>query len=273
MSYTTRELSIESGAPVELYKFTIGVDRVYRFTQSEFPVVYLGETYYPGIKDRSNPVMSPEIEQSKLTVIVDRNFVIAELFQENAPRATVWVTIYRKHEGDDDSQVISYWQGRIEGIKIDGEDSAELTMGTLESGLRRNIFTPSYQSTCRFFLYDGRCPVPDSAFKIDALITATNGLELVSADFDLYPDGYFKLGVIETDNFDSRFIVDHIGDTVTLIAPFESPVTGLTVSALAGCDQVRSTCRTKFGAYTNDGRDFGGCDLVPDDNLFEKGLR
>lgn len=273
MSLIEKELSEDSGAPIEFYKFAIGTDRVYRYTQSEEPVTYLSEIYLPGIKDRSNPVMSPEIEQAKLTVTVDRDFVIANLFKVNAPRKTIWVTIYRKHFGESDADVISYWQGRVEGIKISSDDLAELTLGTLESGLRRKIFTPTYQPTCRFFLYDGRCPVPDTAFKVDALISSSTGLTLISSDFDVFPDGYFKLGTIENENLDSRFIVDHVGDTVTIISPFEENQSGNTLFAYAGCDNLRATCRNKFGAYTNNGRDFGGCDLVPDDNLFEKGLR
>jgi hypothetical protein len=144
----------------------------------------------------------------------------------------------------------------------------------LESMLNREGLRPSYQPTCRFFLYDGRCPVPASAFRVDAEILSTVGDHISAPEFAAKPDGWFTLGFVDDASGDSRFIIGHTGSELVLIAPFETPPTGAVVSAFAGCDQLHATCAdaTKFGPFTHDGRDFGGHDLVPIENPYEKGV-
>lgn len=270
MSYAEREESVDNGALVEFVRFAIGVDRVYRYTSALTVQTHAGEEYEPIFLDRSSPAMSPEIEQNKLTIKMPRDVAIADLFKKNAPSRTVWIAYYRRHEGD--VVPISYWQGRVSAVQWVG-DMAELTCDSLESMLRRQGLRPMYQPTCRHFLYDGRCPVPEAAFKTSALVQSVNGDTLVSPAFASKPNGWFTLGFVDTASFDSRFIIGHAGDTVTLIAPFEASPLGQTVDAFAGCDQLHLTCRDKFGEFTDGGRDFGGSDLVPITNVFEKGLR
>ncbi len=158
MSYIEREESVDSGAPVEFVRFAIGVDRVYRYTSALTVQTHAGEDYEPIFLDRSSPAMSPEIEQNKLTIKMPRDVAIADLFKKNAPSRTVWIAYYRRHEGD--VVPISFWQGRVSAVQWVG-DMAELTCDSLEAMLRRQGLRPMYQPTCRHFLYDGRCPVPE----------------------------------------------------------------------------------------------------------------
>lgn len=270
MSYTGKESSIRSGEPVEYIRFTLGTE-VYRFTTSPVEETLFAEKYNAVGIERSAPSISPEISQNQITFTLPRNENLPAFFTKNAPRQTVFVIIYRKHRGEADNQAISYWQGAIEGIAFKGEN-AEITCTGLEYVLKKKGLRYRYSPRCRFFFADGRCPVPQAAVTTEAIIISANGAQLTAQEFAEKPNGWFQYGEIITPELESKFIVDHTGDTITLIAPFAYSPVGKLTKTLAGCDYTPETCEGKFGEWTEGGRDCGCFDTVPVDNVFEKGL-
>jgi len=245
---------------------------VYRYTTSPIEEELFFELYSPLDYQRDAPELSPELSQNQLTITMPRNIDFPSIFQKAAPRQQIFIIIYRKHRGASDSDAISYWQGGIDGISFKG-DIASIICSSLETLLKRGGLRYRFFAKCRFYLADGRCPVPATAITTETVITSASGSQVSSPDFDALPDGYFKFGELTTPELESRFIVDHVGDTLTLIAPFpESPVNKL-CKALAGCDYTPETCDSKFGAWTDDGRDCGCFDSIPVDNLFQTGIR
>jgi len=269
-SYAEKESSIRAGEPIEFVRFTLG-EETFRYTTSPQNETLFGEVYENIQIQRTAPSLSPEIAQNKITFTMPRNVVLPAFFLRAAPRQQVFCVIYRKHRGESDLQAISYWQGGLEGITYKGEE-AEISCGGLESILQRGGLRYRYQPNCRFFFCDGRCPVPASAVTTEAIIISAAGAQVQAAEFANFPNGYFKFGEITTPELESRFIVEHIGDTLTLIAPFPETPVGKLTKTLAGCDYTSATCKDKYGAFTDNGRDFGGFDTIPVKNLFEKGL-
>ena len=270
MSYTEKETSIRSGEPVEYVRFTLG-NEIYRYTTSPIEETLFSEKYEPVQIKRSAPSLSPEIEQNKITFTMPRNVLLPAFFLRAAPRQTVFCVIYRKHRGEADNQAISYWQGGVEGISYKGEEAEVLCHG-LERILKRKGLRYRYSPRCRFFFCDGRCPVPATAVTTEAVITAANLAQVSAPEFAEMPNGYFQFGELITPELESRFIVDHVGDTLTLIAPFPETPLGKITKALAGCDYTPEMCENKYGEWTDNGRDCGCFDTVPVQNVFEKGL-
>jgi hypothetical protein len=74
---------------------------------------------------------------------------------------------------------------------------------------------------------------------------------VVSNGFALRPDQWYQGGRLESATGETRFVVDHQGDTVTLISPLPGVSSLDDVWAYWGCDHLEATCRDKFGNLTN----------------------
>jgi hypothetical protein len=270
MSYDNLEKSDFAGKPVEFIKFALGADKVFRYTNQDEIINHLGEDYTPATFERSSPAQSPEIEQNKLKITFQPDSPIIQLFKKTPPLRPVFAILYRKHEGDAD--VLAYWQGRVEGVSF-GEVESEITLGSMESTLRRKGLRMCFSPTCRAYLYDGIvCPVPMEPFQTECVITGETGSIISAGEFGAFPDDWFPLGFVEAANGDCRLILEQNADELTLIAPFEDSVLGSVVKAYAGCDLSSEMCESKFGEYTDEGRAWGGFGLVPIKNPFESGV-
>ncbi len=272
MSYSNNEESAFSGDPVEFVKFVLGADKIFRYTNFDEEIVYLGETYLPQTFERSSPSQSPEIEQNKLKISFQPDAPIIQLFKKTPPLRPVFAVFYRRHEGD--AETLAYWQGKVEGVSF-GDENCEITCGSIESTLKRKGLRQCFSPQCRAFLYDGIvCPVPPEPFQTECVITAQSGSTISAGEFAAFPDDWFPLGFVEAPNGDCRMILEQHGDTLTLIAAFEDSVLGAVVKAFAGCDLSQEMCGdpNKFGEYTEDGRDWGGFGLIPIQNPFESGV-
>jgi hypothetical protein len=86
-------------------------------------------------------------------------------------------------------------------------------------------------------------------------------------------DGWYKGGTVQASNGDFRFIVEHIGDVLTLDNPFpaETVADADTVDIFPGDDRRFSTCVNKFGDETGDGAAFGGNPIMPNVNPHQYG--
>lgn len=269
MPYATQEESEDSGNPIEFLKAAIGLDRQFLYTSSRSDLTVGLDVYKSIYLDRDQPSMAPQIQDNKITIRLPRDCDLALLFLTSAPSETVWIAYYRKHE--DDSEIISYFQGRIAGIEWQ-EDTAIFTVTTLESMLKRMGLRVLCGPTCRFFLADGDCPVPESAITINATPSSVSGTTIVSSDFASKPDNWFQFGSIRSPLGEERFVLSHIGNTIELMFPFEVSPSGMLCTIMAGCDYLPQTCHDKFGTWTDDGADHGAFNLIPIPNVFSSGL-
>lgn len=270
MSFNAREIATRDGQPLELVRFSVGIDYIFTYTNAVEQITYAGDDYLPRFFIRSAITQSNEVEQSKLTVTVDRTSPIVALFAANQIVRRIDVQLWRFHK--DDAEVVSYWKGSVGAVNR-SLVTADVVCESPEILLERASLRQFFQPTCRFFLADGRCPVPQSSIKVDGTISGVNTTAntITSAAFATKPDQYFKWGWVQYGN-DIRLVVNHVGNTITLLSNFfSSPISQL-VSAYGGCDNLPATCNTKFGTYTNNGQDFGGF-YVSIENYFEKGIR
>jgi uncharacterized phage protein (TIGR02218 family) len=275
MSFDAFEISTRSGKPIFLMRFVAGT-QVYNYTTDQEPHTYLSETYdpMPGLLP-SGTGQSQEVNAQRVTLTASKDWIIPRLFVAFVPSQQMFLTVFKFHR-DDPASVYVYWQGFVRSAKFDERvakiDCDPITVLLDRLGLRR-----TFQGLCNHMLYDGFCPVPPSAFKVDGVLGSKGTFTITAPEWASQPNGWFTAGFIErtllTGVTDMRFITGHTTDTLTLLSPFPDDLAvGEILHAYAGCDHIFSTCAGKFGAYTDTGGAYGGFDRVPKKNLFKTGV-
>ena len=278
MSFDALETSSRQGKPVFLYRFVSGTE-IYTYTSDSIPHTYLDEVYAPleGL-DMSGTGQSQEVNAQRITITATKEWIIPRLYVAFVPALQMFLTVFKFHR-DDPADVNTYWQGFVRSAKFNPDDGNAnvmcdpITVMFDRLGLRR-----TYSALCGHVLYDGFCPVPASAFRVDGtLLSAPSGFTIQASAWAGQPDGWFKVGFVErvllSGVIDMRFITGHTGSTLTLLSPFPDDVAGgEVIRAYAGCDHLFSTCAGKFGAYTDTGGACGCFHRVPKKNIFKTGV-
>jgi len=244
MSYENQEVSRFSGEPVECYRFTIGGDSWF-YTSADREIVLPMGTFTPEIIQRGEQDLSQEDTAGSIEIRVARTNPVAALYIPFVPTSAPYISVYRAHRAYEE-EAVTIFVGRITSVKFQGSE-AILTCSPISQSIDRRFPSLTYQTQCNWTLYSPPCGVDKNAYKDEILISEIDGNDLISGDFSLREDGWFTAGWIKRSNGDVRFIVDHVGDRVTLMNPFVEIESLETVGAYAGCDRLESTCDVKFG--------------------------
>jgi len=263
MTYDSREQSTYSGAPYELYKFDSGT-MGWRLTTADAVKTFGNEDYTPEAITRSATQQSKETQGGTVQVTLPRDHPITAMFVSYIPPAPLWLTIYRAHEGEPEAETRVIFIGRVT-LDTKGEGSV-LTCSPEQEYLKRMIPTMNYQRPCNHMLYDSGCKVQKLLYSATGQLTAFTADSVSAAAFALLPDGYFTHGYIERGQ-DRRFVIDHTGDTLTLMVGLSGLELGDEVLAYAGCDRSYDTCGSKFSNTAN----FYGFEWIPTKNPFGPG--
>lgn len=262
MSYNTVDQSVESGMPVELYKFNRGVQE-WNYTSNADIVMLLSVPYEPANISRSEITQSGEVSKDSITLKFPRDHEFVADFLGVAPDQQTTLTIFRGHLTDSDGEFAAYWKGRVLSSSAAGSE-VTLNCESVFTSLRRSGLRARYQLTCRHSLYSDSCGVIKAAYATPAYIQSVNAHVVVNNASGSTPDGTFTGGMIELESGAMRFIVNHVGSTLYLSRPFVENINGMTVNIFPGCDHLKSTCQTKFNNLLN----FGGFPYIPSLNPF-----
>ena len=277
MSFNAFEISNRSGKPIFLFRFTAGTV-AYTYTTDSEPHAYLDEIYEPleGLEP-SGTGQSQEVNAQRITISASKEWIIPRQYVAFVPSVQMFLTVFKFHR-DEPLAVYSYWQGFVQAAKFDDKNShltcSPITVLFDRLGLRR-----TFAGLCTHILYDGFCPVPDSAFRRDGTLSQLPaGFTLTAPEWAAQPDGWFKTGYVErvlpSGVADMRLITGNAAGTLTILSPFPSDlVDGETLRAYAGCDHLFTTCASKFGAYTDTGGAYGGWHRIPKKNPFQTGIK
>ena len=261
MTYASRENSIDSGAPIELYEWAMESLR-WRYTSADAAQTHLGQTYEPEAISGSTISSSTEVEKASLTVIGPRNLSIADLFVAATPSSVVTLTVYRDHLGEGDWQ--TYWKGRVVNAAFRG-DTLELTHESVFTSLARSGLRRRYQLGCPHVLYQGECGVLPASYLETYSVDTITGTTLTAPASGEHPTGYFSGGMIvyqdsATGATTRKFIKSSNSDGTIVLATFPF---GLSAGQFAdfypGCDHTLATCESKFGNVVN----YGGMPYIP----------
>lgn len=243
MSYDSRESSGAGGEPFECYRFAQGA-RLWLFTSADREMVIPAGTFQPEVISRGEQDHSQEEIAGDLEIHLARTNPVVARFIPFIPSSATNVTVYRGHRGEE-ANAQPIFIGTARQARFEGSE-AILVCAPISQAFVRAFPSLLYQTTCPWALYGTGCGVDKSAFRDDILVTTVSGFDVVSNDFLLHPTGWYTNGWLERADGERRFIVDHVGDTVTLMSPFQDLLSLETLGAFAGCDRTEATCAAKF---------------------------
>jgi uncharacterized phage protein (TIGR02218 family) len=259
MSYTSLETSIQSGRPVELYEFKLGLE-YYRYTSASVTITKNGVEFYPESIERTDVEQSDDIHKGGLKLDVPRTNILGATLLAYTPDEVVTVTIFRGHYGDD--SYISYWKGRVMAVQASGNT---ITLGceSIFTSMKRPGLRARFERMCRHSLYSYQCGISRDSWRVNGSVEIDNTLSLTINIASTYADGYF-VGGIATIGGASRFITSHIGGVIKISRSFNEYVAGQDVALFPGCDKSMATCQSKFDNLDN----YGGFPFIPTRNPF-----
>ena len=274
MSYDAQELSIQSGAPVEIYTFTRDVVS-WHYTSSETD--YTDATVSPSVVYTSSPLTrdavasTPEKAKNTVKLEVPRDFPVADLFRTSPPTEVINLTVRRVHRGDP-TDIITIWIGRVLSCEFSGP-KATLSCEPITVSLERTGLRRVYQVACPHVLYGGQCGLAKATYAHSTTIAALSGNDLTVATNDSafsYGGGFIEW-VNDDGITDRRFIESaalNANSPQLLVLTLLQPFTGVSVSdnvtIYPGCDHTLSTCNSQFSNAAN----YGGMPFFPSKNPF-----
>ena len=288
MTYVAFEESVEDSAPIELFLFE-NVDSFFSYTSANVSVFYNGRAYEPSLISSGEDELESLEEQRKVVVSMPADDPFVARYFVTLPATQDQITIYRRHSTDTPTpETIVKFKGKVANVAIVGNE-AKINCLSEASVLERTIPTQTCRALCNHILYDSRCKVVDTSFRIQGTVAAKNdadrtvtvnfgsntvpatGLQFsaqVTSDIN-----YFNGGSLERNGIERRmvrFTVNQGGNvgTFTLLLPFSQLSVGQAVDVFAGCDHAFTTCTTKFDNEEN----FGGFPYVPRKNPFNSGI-
>lgn len=264
MTYNTYEISEYAGSPVELYEFQLG-SMVWRYTNVADAVTLNSAIYTPIPVKRSAIQQTNELTKNILKITTARDADVIRSLIALPPSDTIVLRIYRTHRGDTDYKVI--WMGRITSVEWK-ESEAEISAEPVYTSLKKVGLRRLYERACSHDLYGTKCQVNSATYRIQGVILSISGLVVTVQGAGGSANGYFAGGYISYLTSigvdESRMVLNHTGDALTLVARPRDLVTGMQVYVYPGCDGTLATCNSKFANTDN----YGGFPFFPEKNPF-----
>lgn len=272
MTFATYEASKDDGKPVELL-LVQHLTRAWAYTTADSPVVHDGHVYLPLPMDHTAIKQSGEVGKSTITVRLARNSDVANLFRQQPPSSVVTLTLFVKHDGDDD--VKAFWKGRIVNCEWLSE-WVSLTVENARSSMQRTGLRRVTSSQCPHPLYsigEGLCNVDKELYRQDLVVSEINGTTITVASATPFADGHFAGGmaswVHSDDGYTEQQMITSSGtvstvSTVVLVTRPKGLIVGQVVSLYPGCDHTAAVCLNRFNNKPN----YGGQEFIPKKNPF-----
>jgi uncharacterized phage protein (TIGR02218 family) len=257
MSYDSIEQSSFDGNPVELYKFSKSTS-LYHQTSSNEEVTYAGGVYTPNPIERDDVALTGEINKSPMTIMLDRDNEVAQLFKVGFPSTIVSISLFRQHLSD--ANTILFWRGRVSSCAFI-ENTAKLTCESIFTSIKRTGLYRNYQRSCPHMLYDNLCKIAKSG--VNGTVQGVSTTTITSSTFATQANGWWVGGIFESGG-EQRYIFSHSGNTIVLNRSIPQLAVGAPMTILAGCDRSKATCISKFNNLNN----YGGFPYIPTDNPF-----
>lgn len=271
MSYDSRESSVSSGQPFELYLFHAH-DDTWRLTSSDEERLFQGALYHPETITRTNTSASSEVKGGRIKVTIPKDHPIAQLFISYIPSTPLTLVIFRGHDGELESEMKVAFTGRVLNGRFTVNDECELDCAPDSEILKRNIATACFQRQCNRILFNAGCGLSNAFWRVTGTVSdvSADGITVTIPECATKPDGWFAAGHIER-GAAQRMVITHSGAVITLINPINGLEAGDSVNVYAGCDRTYSGpngCTTKF----DNGVNFMGWEWIPAKNPFSSGL-
>lgn len=259
MTYAQDEASLEDGDPVELYEF-IGTSQTFFYTSAEEDVDFdsgSGVNTYFAIPIKRSEISAKGEDSREISVTLPIDTQLAERFVFQIAPSTLELRLFRLHRTSGFSS--PFWSGPIMGWSVKERLIALRVVDPVLARINDEVPKLKYQQLCNHVLYDGICSIPPALFQASGLI-ALGGISgdgrtinLTPGTMAPNPDGWANGGLLTHQTTgESRMILTHVGDTLTILWPFSTNVNvGDNMIVNAGCDHTIATCVNKFNNADN----------------------
>jgi uncharacterized phage protein (TIGR02218 family) len=269
MAYADDEKSTEASRPIELYTLVAGAT-TYRYTSHHSDYVYSGQTYTAIPIQRSAVALEGGLPTREITITLPVTTAFVLAIRGAMPQQGLTAAVDRVQPVSAESRRL--WVGSINTFSFSGSLADLRVSNTMDDPLATDVPGYRIQSLCNHQLFDGTtCKVVRATYTVNTTIASFSGNDVTLTSDGGNPDGWATGGELyNTTRNERRMIIAHVGNVVTLIAPFRSGVAnGDSVSLYAGCDRSIATCRTKFNNVLN----FGGHPHIKGQNIWFTGIR
>ncbi len=278
MTFDSFESSVEGSQPIELYRFVLGSE-TFEYTSAEDQVTVGGLDYDPIPIKRTRVGQGPEERSNQMQITVPGTNVFARRYIANVPGPRAELTISRVQRPDfPGPEVVALFVGFVQSVAFTANAKvAKIAVLPITSAVSRPIPRFTYMGLCNHVLYDSGCKADDTdtAFRHTGTVTAINGNVITVSGATGFADDFFTAGFVEAGGSDSRLILDHVGNDLTLLLPFPEDILNTTVVVLAGCDHTITVCDQKFFTpedVASNVINYGGFAFVPTRDIFQNGL-
>lgn len=270
MTYENYQTSQYQGEPMTLFRFSGVSSTTWLYTSEPFDVMRGSETYLPEAISHSPVEQNVGEGPQSIDIKVPTSSAIAGQFLGFLPIRPISVIVYSRHRPD--AQYVPIFIGECSSGAHGDDGFTTIRCEPLSYKLGRNIPWPCYSSTCNWAVFGEGCGLSKDAYVVPVPVDAHDGFEISSTVIGSFESGYFNAGTAERANGETRWIVAHVDDVVTLVSPFTDLQEGEVVTFLPGCDGVEDTCVDKYNNLPN----FMGFPDVPvknpyRDNIFGTG--
>lgn len=253
----------------ELYRFVEGdSDFIYTVTSADEEAEYDGDTYTPVPIGRDEVESKGEMTRENVKISFALDNEVARKWFLSSLDFPLTVTIYSQNE---DLETETEWKGRLASV-APNRTEIEFTFESVFTSLRRIGLRQRYQITCPHALYGKGCKLDKDDFDTAGTITDVTNAVVTVPEAAGFADGYFASGIFEDNQGNLRFIMSHVGSTLTLIRPMNALIdyvgnngyAGVTCRLFPGCDRSTTVCNDRFNNLDN----HGGFPFIPGVNPF-----
>ena len=197
------------------------------------------------------------------------------------PEKITTITIWRLIEDDGGYQVA--WKGRVNGTKP-VSTKVTLVCEQIFSSMKRNGLGPRCQRLCRHAHYGRGCNLSIDDWALFGAVDAIDGAIVTMPAAATKADGYYNGGMLLTNDGTFRYILTHVGVTLTLMRSigallqdyanhgygnnYGNVYGGIAATIYPGCDHSTTTCKATFNNLDN----YGGMPWMSGENLFSKSV-
>jgi len=280
MTYATAETSIQSGRPIELYSFTVGLNTA-RFTNAHVLQNHLTFDFLPAVISRNQFKVDSDQPGSAVEISLDLDdtacAAFAELWIASAPEMNrASVTLYRKQL--DDGNYITYWVGFIVSARYEQQGNVvKLLCKSLD-----NMFTlqgprKNWGTSCNHKLFGTECGLNTLLFKVSGTVSAVDSTGLLYTIPGLAAPLIRRTGGMleKAGGYERRMIVAVAGSVYTVRYPIPEIKVGDPVIVYEGCNHDLTDCAAHPNAANTSGtnvENFGGTPYTPTKNPFTNSL-
>jgi len=230
--------------PVELYK--IWWDTTYwYYTSGDVSVDFGGETYTPITVNRGSTEYNSTLDVNTLNIqFIASGEPVVQYIAQN-PIGIIWVQVSRLFRDQSPLEAGVVFIGQVKSVSFKGLQANVNCVG-FEHFLKTGVPVERYSITCNHKLFDTRCGLTKSSYKVTATITLdATGTILSSATFGAEGDAYMVGGSVEFGD-EKRTIIAKSGNDITIQYKMIELESTDSVDAYPGCNGRAKTCYETF---------------------------